>query len=276
MNPVRKPNHVINSQPSGRKGPGDRPPAGSTIARSMRRLKTVMVKLITGLWAKEIEGLVRTGILARLSARCAPSGLTARLVAGAAVIDLHTRPDLRWSSMELVFGTAVVGMALLWFRRSRRNQPKAQQEPPPPESAQEPEQLAAPKQVRPPLRIRGLLLLNLQPTDGTGQIETAPPLGSRDAVIRAVETAAPGVQFDDAGRGEVGGDDHRITIDVGREEPVYAAVASVEGDTGIDRLRTLMQRERWRAYAPRAGVFVEPDALDLFALPDSSPSRSRL
>jgi hypothetical protein len=29
-----------------------------------------------------------------------------------------------------------------------------------------------------------------------------------------------------------------------------------------------MQRARWRAYVPKAGVFVEPDALDLFALTD--------
>jgi hypothetical protein len=41
-------------------------------------------------------------------------------------------------------------------------------------------------------------------------------------------------------------------------------------------LRSLLERQGWRAYAPRAGVFIEPDALDLFALPDDAPPHSRL
>jgi hypothetical protein len=53
-------------------------------------------------------------------------------------------------------------------------------------------------------------------------------------------------------------------------------VAAVEGDTGLELLRTLLQHQGWRAYAPKAGVFIEPDALDLFALPDDSPRQNRL
>jgi hypothetical protein len=36
----------------------------------------------------------------------------------------------------------------------------------------------------------------------------------------------------------------------------------------VDLLRLLMERHGWRAYVPKAGVFVEPDALDLFGLSD--------
>ena len=45
---------------------------------------------------------------------------------------------------------------------------------------------------------------------------------------------------------------------------------AAEGDEGVELLRTILERERWRVYAPRAGVFIEPDGLDLFALPDDA------
>ena len=159
-------------------------------------------------------------------------------------------------------------MSLLWFKRSRKGEPKTQQQ----ESSTAPP-AAPPALQRAPLRIRGLLLLNLQPTDGTEQIENAPPLGNREHVVRSVAAAAPGITFDAAGRGELRGNDHHITIDLGRDELVHAAVASAEGHIGIEALRRLLQREGWRAYAPRVGVFIEPDALDLFALPDAVPPR---
>ena len=177
-------------------------------------------------------------------------------------------PDLAGPAVQVALGALITGMALLWFRRSRKNGPKPQAEP---EAQPEAGQEGGPRQARAPLRIRGLLLLNLGPTDGTGQIETAPPLGRRDEVIRSLQGA--GMQFDDDGRGEVTGVDHRIAIDIGRDDPVPAAVAAAEGDAGIELLRTLLESQRWRAYAPRAGVFIEPDALDLFALPDTAPPR---
>lgn len=162
-------------------------------------------------------------------------------------------------------------MSLLWFRRSKRNERKAEAE-----NASAAAQLdrdaraqdvSASREERRALRIRGLMLLNLKPSDGADRIEHAPPLGTRDEVIRAAEIAAPGIRFDDAGRGEVGGYDHRVTIDLGNDPSVYTAVVSADG-AGVDIVRALMERQQWRAYAPRAGVFIEPDALDLFALPD--------
>jgi hypothetical protein len=159
-------------------------------------------------------------------------------------------------------------MALKWFRRSKPP------EPPSPPADLRPAPHTQP-QERTPLRIRGLLLLNLQPSDGTGQIENAPPLGSRDEVIRAIDAVAPGIRFNSQGHGELRGDDHLLAIDLGPDDPVHAAVASAEGDAGLELLRSLMLQRRWRAYAAKAGVFIEPDALDLFALPDTSPTSPR-
>ena len=151
-------------------------------------------------------------------------------------------------------------MGLLWFRKSRSKH--AQPEP-------EPHPVAPARQTRVALRLGGLLLLNLQPTDGIDQIEAAPPLGDRAGVIEAVQTAVPGISFGVDGKGELVANDHRVAIDLGRDSTVHTAVAAVEGDNGIELLRALMERQGWRAYAPKAGVFIEPDALDLFALSDA-------
>jgi hypothetical protein len=159
-------------------------------------------------------------------------------------------------------------MSLLWFRRSRRSEPK--------HVAETPTAPAEPvRQARAPLHIRGLLLMNLKPSDGAAEIETAPPLGRRVDVIGTIRAIVPDMAFNN-GRGDLKGTDHRLTIDLGGDDPVRAAVVAAEGDSGIEMLRALLERARWRAYAPRAGVFIEPDALDLFALPDelSPPHRS--
>jgi hypothetical protein len=158
-------------------------------------------------------------------------------------------------------------MGLLWFRRSRGKETK-----PEPEVQSDARQF----QARVPLKLRGLLLLKLRPNDGLDQIEKAPPLGSRQEVIRVLQDCIPGISFDAQGKGEVSAADHRLMLDIGSQAQVHAAVASAEGDTAIELLRSVLEREGWRAYAPRAGVFIEPDALDLFALPDDAPPHARL
>ena len=157
-------------------------------------------------------------------------------------------------------------MGLLWFRRSRGK------EKPEPEAPPE-----APRfQARLPLKLRGLLLLNLKPSDGLDQIEKAPPLGARDQVIRVLQDWIPGISFDAQGKAEVSAPDHRLALDIGPHAQVHALVASAEGDLALELLRSVLEREGWRAYAPKAGVFIEPDALDLFALPDDAPPHARL
>ncbi len=174
-------------------------------------------------------------------------------------------------------------MGLLWFRRSKTKQAQPVPEPPPAHDLAPPPSFAPPPpaegsagQTRLPLRLRGLLLLNLKPTDGVEQIEKAPPLGRRDEVIMALQGVAPGISFDADGRADYVEQDCRLTIDLGRANPVHTAVAAAEGDTAVELLRSVMEREGWRAYAPRAGVFVESEALDLFGLSDDIVPRSRL
>jgi hypothetical protein len=151
-------------------------------------------------------------------------------------------------------------MGLLWFRRSK---PKEAPQRPEPELPP-----VAPIQARVPLRLRGVLLLNLKPTDGPEQIEKAPPLGRKDEVVMALHGVAPGMTFDANGKGELIERDHRLTVDIGTANPVPAAVATAEGEAAVEILRMVMEREGWRAYVPKSGVFVEPDALDLFSLSD--------
>jgi hypothetical protein len=150
-------------------------------------------------------------------------------------------------------------MSLLWFRRSKAKEVEHVAPAPLP---------AAPPQPRVPLRIRGLLLLNLKPNDGLEQIETAPPLGRRDQVMAALQNAVPGMTFDGDGHGELREHDYRLMIDLGPGAVAHTAVVAAEGNAAVDLLRSIMQRARWRAYVPKAGVFVEPDALDLFVLTD--------
>jgi hypothetical protein len=151
-------------------------------------------------------------------------------------------------------------MSLLWFRRSRTKNGKQEGEPQP---------IAPAHKAGVAPRLRGVLLLNLQPHEGIDRIEGAPPLGPRVDIITAVQTAVPGMAFRPDGKGELVSTDHRVTIDLGAEHIVHAAVVAAEGETGIALLRALLERQRWRAYAPRAGVFIEPDALALFAAPDN-------
>jgi hypothetical protein len=160
-------------------------------------------------------------------------------------------------------------MGLLWFRRSRGKDKETKPEPE--------VQPAAPQfQARLPVTVRGLLLLKLKATDGLEQIEGAPPLGPRETVISALQDWIPGISFDEQGKGEVAAADHRLALDIGPHAQVHAAVASAEGNTAIELLRGVLEREGWRAYAPKAGVFIEPDGLDLFALPDDAPPGERL
>jgi hypothetical protein len=156
-------------------------------------------------------------------------------------------------------------MGLLWFRKSRGSAKH-------PDPVSQPvvdsvEAAAVSRQLPAPLRIRGLLLLTLKPTDGAADIERAPCLGSRERVIEMIREIMPGIGFAE-GVGKLESEGHRLTLDLGPHDPVHAIVAEAEGDPGIELLRALLERTRWRAYVPRTGVFIEPDAIEIFALPD--------
>jgi hypothetical protein len=147
-------------------------------------------------------------------------------------------------------------MGSSWFQRSSSGKTR-------PEAAV-PEPPAKPAAATGPLRVRNLLLLNLQPAEDAAAIETAPPLGSRAGVVSTIRAAATDIEFSGS-RGEIVAADYGFSIDLGPEDPVLAAVVQAEGARGIEILRALLGHARWRAYAPRSGVFVEPQTLEKFA-----------
>ena len=55
-----------------------------------------------------------------------------------------------------------------------------------------------------PLRLRGLLLLNLKPSDGLDQIENAPPLGAARRRHQGAAGLVPGISFDADGKAKLG------------------------------------------------------------------------
>jgi hypothetical protein len=116
-------------------------------------------------------------------------------------------------------------------------------------------------------RLRGLLILNLPPAAGPEHIEEAPVLGAREAVVARIREAAPGLEFNAGGRGEIAAVDHDLRIEIGSADPVATAVVAASGRAGIDILRGLLIRTGWRAYAPRTGSFVDPDDLLRAAAP---------
>ena len=124
----------------------------------------------------------------------------------------------RGGGAELLYNRS---MGLLWFRRSKAKATPPVPAAPPAEPAFAPPPAAPPRaaaasgQVRVPLRLRGLLLLNLKPADGVEQIEKAPPLGRRDEVIMALQGVAPGISFDADGKADYIETDYRLTIDLG-------------------------------------------------------------
>jgi hypothetical protein len=105
------------------------------------------------------------------------------------------------------------------------------------------------------------MLLNLGPADGLPQIEDAPPLGERAAVMDRVRAVIPGIEFDARGRGVFNGEHSTVTIDLGPDDPVQTAVAAAEGADGLAALRQLLDISGWRAYSPKSGAFVDAEAL---------------
>ena len=171
----------------------------------------MMLRIVTALnAARRIEGRLRVGWMDRLRARRVLSGLTTPVAPSAMVVDLHASPAYTGPAIQMALGTALVIAAIVLFRKGRRTEldlvPAAE-----PVLATEPV-------VTTPVRLRGLLLLNLAPGANAADIEYAPPLGNRDEVIERIAQAIGGIQFDARGRGVLRVPEVAAIIDVGRAE----------------------------------------------------------
>lgn len=120
------------------------------------------------------------------------------------------------------------------------------------------------------VRLPALMLLNVGGDAGPGDIESAPPLGSRDDVLAKLRDIVPDLAIDATGRTEHRGPDHSVRLDLGAAEPVHTVVIEAAGRTGISLVRWLMESTGWRAFVPKSGRFVEPDALDGIATRDAA------
>ena len=157
----------------------------------------MMLRIVTALnAARRIEGRLRVGWMDRLRARRVLSGLTTPVAPSAMVVDLHASPAYTGPAIQMALGTALVIAAVVLFRKGRRTELDLA-------PAAEPV-LATEAVVTAPVRLRGLLLLNLAPGANAADIEYAPPLGNRDEVIERIAQAIGGIQFDARGRGVSG------------------------------------------------------------------------
>lgn len=230
----------------------------------------MMLKIVTALRAaREIEGYRRAGAVHVLRTGQQLSGMTASLSEDVAVIDLHRSPDLRNPAALAAAGTAMMLAAGLLFRRRAPAAPAhadvlAATAPEPREKAS----LSTPHYVETAApdsgqseHLRGVMLLNLPPGVGPDAIEDAPPLGTRAEVANAIDVVFPLVVFGTDGRGTFARHDTLVTFDIGRYDPVATVVLDARGGTAIADVMTLLRTTGWRAFAPRAGVFLALEQL---------------
>jgi hypothetical protein len=205
----------------------------------------MMLRIVTTLnAARRIEGRVRLGWMDRVRSRRVLSGLTTPVAPGAFVVDLHASPSYTGPLAQIAFGAALLVGAIVMFGKVRQ---MAKPDPPVEHQPIEGE----------PIRLRGLLLVNLAPGTGVADIEYAPPLGIRAEVIAQITDAIEGMQFDARGRGTLRVPEVTAIVDVGRCEIVSSAIAGADGARGAAAIRQLLAATGWRAYMPAKGHFYE-------------------
>jgi hypothetical protein len=198
----------------------------------------MMLRVVTPLRAsREIEGLARAGRIEVALTRRALTSFSVPLAPHYDVIDLHARPDFIVPGVEAGVGLAGLLMVFLAGRRWRA-----------------PAISAAPEPI---VSLPPALLLNLDASAGTGAIEQAPPLGSRDEVAaRLARALGDRVPFD-AGRATFHRPDVTIQIDIGDGEPVWTATVRASGPGAASSLRALAGTTGWRVYVPKTGAFLD-------------------
>jgi hypothetical protein len=125
------------------------------------------------------------------------------------------------------------------------------------------------------IRLPRVMLLRLGTSAGPDAIETAPPLGTKGDVTARLREVLPDLEIDQRGRGMHEGPDHAISVDLGPDETVHTAIIDARGETGIAAVRWVLETTGWRAFVPKAGRFVDPDAFDDLIIHDAASSHLR-
>jgi hypothetical protein len=215
----------------------------------------MMQRIVTSLNAAAgIEGYVRSGAIEKFRTRRSLAGLRALLAPDFVALDLHAKPSVVRPAIEVGIGLALLAVALFW--RSRRAAPAAAEEEPPTPGA-----VAGPNAAPQPSRIPPMLLLNLGPTAGPADLESAPPLGSRADVLQRLKAVLGESGGEADGRVKVHGSNWSLTLEVGQEDPIWTITIEALGDDSTDVLVRLARETGWRIFMPKLGRFIDPAAV---------------
>ena len=226
----------------------------------------MMRRIVTSLNAsKEVEGYVRSGVIEKFQTRRALAGLSAPLAPDFVALDLHANPSVFRPAIEVGIGLAVLAGAFFW--RSRRAPRVAVEEDP---AALD---TVADPGVAPQARIPPVMLVNLGPTSSPAELESAPPLGNREDVLQRITAVLGDTGAAADGRVNLHGPKWSLTLDVGREDPVWTVTINACGDDSPDVLGRLARETGWRIFIPKLGRFVDPAALSEVSLRTSDQSR---
>ena len=235
------------------------PPDQEAYAEMMRRIVTSLNA------SREVEGYVRSGAIDKFQTRRALTGLRAPLAPDFVALDLHAKPSVLRPAIEVGIGLALLAAAFFW--RSRRTPQVAVAEDPAVLNA------VADSGVAPHSpRIPPVMLLNLAPTSGPADLESAPPLGSRKDVLHRIKAILGHIGAAPEGRVNLQGPNWALTLDVGREDPVWTVTIEARGDESADVLARLVRETGWRIFMPKLGKFVDPAALSDVSPRTSDPS----
>jgi hypothetical protein len=257
----------------------------ATSDQSVEAVRTIISRLNV---ATVIDGLARTGLVERFRSRRILSGLAQPIDDDAVIVDLHGRPDFATPALALIAGV-LAAVAALWPSRDRRSSPEptAHATPPAPLPLPETDPMhasqfdpefafdelavarhahAAPHAVAPKpnaVQLPHLLLLALDVSAGPEQIESAPPLGSRDEVTAILHGVIPDLEI--SGSPILVRSDGSVRIDLGTRDPVPTAVLIANGEAGVVLVKEVLLMTGWRAFAPKTGLFISVDDLDALA-----------
>lgn len=225
-----------------------RPPDQEAYVGMMRRIAAMLNA------SNVIEGYARNGAVERSGARRALAGLATPLAADAVALDVRARPSYVRPALEVGMGVGLLLAAVAW----RRHGAAAWRDRAP--------ATTLPDETVPPRRIPPALLLNLGPSAEAGDLEGAPPLGTRRDVSERLAAIIGALTAGAHGHAVARGPDWVLTLDPGREDPVWTIAVDARGDGSVSALERLARDTGWQIYVPKLGVFVDPRQLARISL----------